>query len=373
MTALPALFADFLSNIRPTDQNRQDYKDGHETLRDYLHHNEMIHAYYVADFLQGSYRRSTAVKPIGDEKSDIDIVLVTNIDKSNTSPNDAMAKCKPFLNEHYEDQWTANDRSYKIEEGSVELDLVLTAAPSEVTQEALAPDGPFGSLSVEDALELQQTREAVEKLDFTAGVKSEEWKLDPLDIPDCRLEAWEKTHPLYTIAWTSDKNDRTNGHYVNVVKAIKWWRRTQVADPERPKGYPLEHIVGSCCPDGIESVAEGVTRTFETIRHKFEFHARTEQTPVLSDRGIPENNVLARIDGEDFVAFYDKAVDAGDVARQALDEEDPSASRKLWHSLFGEEFPEYGRNDGSDDGDEKASTQFRPSSETASVSNERFA
>lgn len=59
----------------------------------------------------------------------------------------------------------------------------------------------------------------------------------------------------------------TNGHYVNVVKAIKWWRRLNAAPPY-PKGYPLEHLIGISCPDGIASVAEGVVRTLEDIRDR---------------------------------------------------------------------------------------------------------
>ena len=49
---------------------------------------------------------------------------------------------------------------------------------------------------------------------------------------------------------------------MNVVKALKWWRLLD-RPGEYPKGYPLEHIIGACCPDGIASVAEGVARAFD--------------------------------------------------------------------------------------------------------------
>jgi hypothetical protein len=160
-------------------------------------------------------------------------------------------------------------------------------------------------------------------------------------------------------------------HYVNVVKTIKWWRRTQTSEPERPKGYPLEHIVGWCCPDDIESVAEGVTLTFEDIAQRFAPYAQNEETPSLEAWGLPGNDVLARIDGEDFSTFHENVVEAAGLARQALNEEDPSTSRDLWHSLLGDEFPPYGKDD---DGDgERQSAQFRSSSESTSVSDQRFA
>lgn len=372
MATLPSLFEQFLSDIRPTEKNKQDYKDGHETLRERLRENDAVSKYYVGDFLQGSYRRWTAVKPIGDEKSDVDIILVTNLDKNDHSPAEAMENCEPFLEEHYSGQWERKHRAYQIDEESVELDLVLTAAPSEAMQDAIGPDSSIGSLSVDAALDIGETEELLQGLGFEPGTKSDEWKVDPLDIPDRELEIWEETHPLYTIAWTIDKNDRTNKHYVNVVKTIKWWRRTQVSEPERPKGYPLEHIVGWCCPDDIGSVAEGVTLTFEDIAQRYAAHAQNEETPFLGARGLPDNNVLARIDGEVFAAFHNNVVEAAELARQALDEEDPSTSRDLWHSLLGDEFPPYGSDDDDSHG-EGQSAQFRSSSGSTSVSDQRFA
>jgi hypothetical protein len=216
MAALPSLFEQFLSDIRPTEENKADYKEGHEILRERLHEDETIGEHYVGDFLQGSYRRWTAVKPIGDEKSDVDIILATDLDRNEFTPAQAMEKCEPFLEEHYEGQWERKHRAYQINGASVELDLVLTAAPSETMQDAIGPEDSIGSLSADDALDMGQTEELFQDLGFEPGTKSDDWKIDPLNIPDRELEIWEQTHPLYTIAWTIDKNARTNKHYVNV-------------------------------------------------------------------------------------------------------------------------------------------------------------
>ncbi|MDB2276853.1 hypothetical protein PM022_20500, partial [Halorubrum ezzemoulense] len=134
---------------------------------------------------------------------------------------------------------------------------------------------------------------------------------------------WENTHPLATIAFTVNKNDITDGQYVNVVKAIKWWRRTKTPDVEGPTSYPLEHIVGQCCPHDIDSVAEGVTRTLEELTLQFKTEAMDEDTPVLPAHGLQqthENDVLKQMDGKDFAAFFDEAEDAAELARTALDE-----------------------------------------------------
>ena len=70
-----------------------------------------------------------------------------------------------------------------------------------------------------------------------------QWKSEPLLIPDREAEKWDKTHPLEQIRWTVEKNKNCNTHYINVVKALKWWRKTQYPDMKHPKSYPLEHLL----------------------------------------------------------------------------------------------------------------------------------
>jgi hypothetical protein len=130
-----------------------------------------------------------------------------------------------------------------------------------------------------------------------------EWKLRPLRIPDREAARWDDTHPLEQLQWAREKNARCNKHFLNVVKALKWWRRLN-PDPKHPKGYPVEHIIGDCCPDGIRSVAEGVTRTLEQIVERYEVDVLLGRTPVAPDRGVPGHNVLRRVSPSDFKAFY---------------------------------------------------------------------
>ena len=49
------------------------------------------------------------------------------------------------------------------------------------------------------------------------------------------------------------------------MKAIKWCVEKHT-EPKHPKGFPLERLIGECCPDGIESVAEGMMKTLEKTR-----------------------------------------------------------------------------------------------------------
>jgi hypothetical protein len=176
-----------------------------------------------------------------------------------------------------------------------------------------------------------------------AAQQEPEWKLAPLSIPDRDANTWETTHPLAQIKWTWEKNKHCNGHYVNVVKALKWWRRVKLSTLQYPKGYPVEHLIGQCCPYGITSVAEGVTRTLETIAWAYQSYALLKQTPpfFLSDHGAPDHNVFHRLSGEDFAEFHSAVCEAAVIARQALDEpDDVRASVETWQALFGRSFPD---------------------------------
>jgi len=369
MATLPSLFRTFLSDIRPQDEHQDAYKEGHETLRDRLQDDDNIEEFYVADFLQGSYRRWTALRPKEGEKSDVDIVLVTDL--QDYEAEDALEQCEPFLEEHYKDQWEPNDHSYEIQEEDVELDLVLTVAPSEAIQEVAKA---LGSLDIGTALSEDDLSTVAGALNMSVD-GDEQWKEEPLEVPDREANKWESTHPLATIAVTLDKNDSTDGHYVNVVKAIKWWRRTKIPEIDGPRSYPLERIIWECCPDDIDSVAEGVTRTFEQIERQFKSEAGNEDIPFLPAHGlpaIPEHNALKHIDGEAFAAFHNEVSDAAQLARAALEEEDKATSRDLWHELFGDEFPPYGTDGESGDGGEKAMT-LGSSSQVDDPSDHQFA
>lgn len=345
MAELAQRFRDFLTNIRLSDSQKEDIITAHRTLRRRLKNDSDLAYIFVETFLQGSYRRSTIVKPKLGKRSDVDVVVVTRIPRS-TDPSDAMALFAPFLDKYYRGKWKYQGRSIGISLSYAEMDLVITSAPSEETQEAMRSAAALTEKGIEDlddwrfnALWLDpDNRQSVgaESRMFKAA-SSDEWKIEALWIPDRDAEEWQETNPLEQIRWTFDKNKRTNTHFVNVVKAIKWWRR--VHHPEdRPKGYPLEHMVGDSCPDGITSVATGVTRALEEIVSKYEIEVLLGRTPRLQDRGTSQN-VMARITPEEFATFHCQAREAAAIAREALDSSDPESTEK-WQELFGNEFPD---------------------------------
>ena len=341
-------FNKFLQEIRPTKAMRDQLITGHKTLRERLKADEDLKPILVSDFLQGSYRRYTAVRPKRDNRSDVDIIVVTKLDEDEYTPKDALALFEPFLNKHYKGTWRRQGRSFGIEMSYVELDVVPTSAPAEQEYGILQSDAVTSDDNIVEARDWRLHRswralddrsrvDSAMLLDQAAG--EAEWRVQPLRIPDRGADRWDGTHPLEQIRWTRDKNSRCNGHFVNVVKCIKWWRLEHYSEPAHPKGFPLERLVGERCPDGIESVAEGVVKTLEAIVSSYAMLVLTNGRPTLSDYGVPSHDVLHRLSGEDFCAFYDQVKVSADLSRRAFDSEDRTESCYLWRELFGSKFP----------------------------------
>jgi hypothetical protein len=342
MGKLPSYFNDFLTEIRLTENQVDDLITGHTTLRDRLKEDEDLSKIIVSTFLQGSYRRATATRPKSGKRSDVDVVVVTNLDKESYTPEEAHDLFIPFLEEHYKNKYRIQGRSLGIELSYVDLDLVVTSAPSESQKELLEDESITTDYTIDDLTDWTLLKSRT----FPNDARSEsfmllekaaneaEWKTEPLFIPNRDAEKWEPTDPLAQIKWTWDKNKNCNKHYVNVVKALKWWRRVDDPEGNHPKSYPFEHLIGQCCPDGIDSVAVGVTLTLEAI-------VDTHPTkPVMPDHGVPEHDVFDRLSDEEYEGFYERVKEAAKIAREALDAETVYDSATAWRELFGNKFPE---------------------------------
>jgi hypothetical protein len=273
---------------------------------------------------------------------------VTNLDKETTAPIDALNEMASILKQYYNsEKCTVNGRSIGIELSYVDLDVVLTAAPTEVEKKTVKSLSVRSEESLEDVddwrlneywLPLDQRESAGAQSWLNKAAKEAEWKSEPLWIPDRDAQCWQPTDPLTQIQRTRDKNKLTKSYYINVVKALKWWKRVNHPEPKYPKGYPLEHIIFHCCPDDITSIADGITRTLEGIQTRFAWQAQIGQTPDLKDHGV-DQNVLHRIDPDDFYKFYQQTKEAAKLAREAFELLSAAESAEAWRRLLGSEFP----------------------------------
>ncbi len=347
MSDIPTYFAAFLEEIRLTPELRAECEEAHKDLRVKLHGDPVLSKIIVSSFLQGSYRRHTGVRPLTDgDHIDVDVVVVTNLDPRLWTPALVLEQLfKPFLDRHYPGQWSPSDRSIAItpDGGRASIDLVPTSAPSEIEQQIFRESDPGFRIEARgdigrESLTPASLREAIKKVTGT-----ESWQREPLMIPSRDLSRWMPTHPLAQIEWTEQKSGRTSGHFVNVVKAGKWWRKHH-ADGIYPKGYPLEHLIGANCPDWIDSVADGLTRTFESIRDTYRGEVLAGTVPYLRDHGV-DQDVFRRVTPEQFATFW-RLVDAAAVqARAALDADGVADSALLWRDLLGPDFPQPPKND----------------------------
>lgn len=342
MTTVRTAFEGFLKNIRLPEALANQCRDEHLRLRGLLLIDPDLRDIIVSTFLQGSYRRDTGTKPNGeDPHADVDVVVVTTLDPTRYTPDLVVARFTPFLEKNYPGQWERQDRSIKITPNGkdVTLDLVVTAAPSEIQQEFFESVDPTfkAARTGIKAPEPLNFREAFDRIAKSARL--EEWQREPLLIPDRELKQWQRTHPLEQIRWTQEKNDDTDGNYINVVRAVKWWRKEN-PDGKYPRGYPLEHLVGDTCPDRVGSVAEGVTLALEAMRDRYGIYVQTGTKPNLPDRGVPEHDVFKRITPEQFAIFWRLAETAAGKARAAMNAEGNANSMVLWRDLLGPEFPQ---------------------------------
>jgi hypothetical protein len=383
MATIPPYFTDYLASIRLTDTQTEECKTGHNTLRKQLHEDEDLAPIIVDSFLQGSYRRATAIRPSEDsKKSDVDVIVVTTLDRNQCTPREALEVFRPFLKKNYDGKYELQGRSWGIKLSYVELDLVPTSVPSEAVKDLIESASVTTNESIEEAkdwrLSLNWKSGAAgwpSKTSAISEAAEKQWEKEPLWIPDRDAQRWDETHPLAQIAATVAKNKACNTHFVNVVKCLKWWRVTQQPKPKYPKSYPLEHLLWLNCPDGVDSVAKGVVQAIESIRDQYQGYALMKQTPFIRDHGVPSHNVFGRVSGDDFAAFHALVTEAAQQARFAFDEEDTRKSAMLWRNLFGEKFPEPPPERSGDDdrGESPKSGGYTPRKDRSIIGGGRFA
>ena len=352
---LTGCFNDLLAKIRPPQDLLDECVKANTELREVLMSDPELKGIVVTAFLQGSYRRSTLIRPLKGSKVDVDVVLVTNIDPRVLSPAQVQELFCKVLDKYpqYRGNYQRQGRSIGLSRGRVNLDLVVTDAPSEALRSLVLSDAIGSTFSVEGYPEWALGR--------NPQSRGQDWKHEPLLIPDRDANRWEQTDPISQIEWTHDKNRRTNGHFVNVVKVFKWWW-AQHSSGKRgvPKGYLVERLVGLHCPDGIESVAEGFTIALEGIRDTFEADVRQGRTPFVPDVGIPSNNVFKRVRPEAFREFYGAVDRCAERARSAYDDPNPDSSALGWIAIFGTFFPSPSSGGGKGNGS-NSQTFERPS------------
>jgi hypothetical protein len=309
---LPSYFKDFLAEIEPSPSYKEDQQAGHKTLRKRLASDDDFSVVHVNTFLQGSYKRNTAIHP----GKDVDIVVVTSIDPDATTPAAANARLEKCLRKYY-DKVTPQNRSFCVTLSYVTMDVVLAT-----------------SRHLEEATAMLESMRHTDALENTTG-----WAGHPLLIPDRDLGQWVETDPKRQLEWTTALNGECGGYFVPLVKMVKWWRKEAYDKPKYPKGYVLERLVGECVDKTKRDHAEGFVELLTNVQVNYASYAKLGLVPHLSDPGVPTHNVAHRLSAEDFKAFIANIDAVLPIARAAIEEGDIEKSASLWRDIFGTKFP----------------------------------
>ena len=300
---LPSYFKEFLAEIEPSPSYKDDQKTGHLTLRKRLASDDQFGLIHVNTFLQGSYKRNTAIHP----GKDVDIVVVTSLDPDTVTPSDANAILGKCLRKYYE-KVEPQSRSFGVTLSYVSMDVVLA------TSRHIRVDASF-----------QKSLRGIDGFE-----QASEWTEHPLLIPDRDLGKWVETHPKRQLAWTTELNEECGGYFVPLVKMFKWWRSECYERPKNPKGYVLERLAGACVDRSQRDHAEGFLSLLRNLQTTYSGYPAARSVPHLPDPGVPSHNVAHRLSAEDFATFVEKVAQALPIARAAVDETDTKRSAELW-------------------------------------------
>lgn len=297
---LPTYFEKFVSNVQPTEERISAVADGHNTLRGHLQDDAEL-AYPVADsFLSGSYARKTAIDPI----KDADIILILELttlseDRREPRPRHVLENLRTAIDAFYDDVNLETQRR-SIQVLLPDVDVRMDVVP------AMAPDG-----------------------------KGEE-----LFVPDYEQNIWVPSKPIGHIEWTRIKNAESNGQFVRVVKALKWWRGRALTKAGGPKSFLLEVMAGhhlhtsDCLPVTF-------VRTARAMRDALAASYDRGEMPTVPDPSLADNDLAASCGWTrpQVKAFIDALRTLIDVAQRAIDAQTKEESIRLWQSVFGDPYP----------------------------------
>lgn len=289
-----ARFNEFLQDIEPSATTKSNASSAHQDLRNFLRTDPEFKGYHKADFLSGSYKRDTSIRPRKKEEQidrpDIDIIIVTNHQR-NDNPREVVDFLFRVLRKKYPNI-RRQTRSVGIQFHKADMDVV--------------PIIPNGNIYL---------------------------------IPDRSQEEWVDTNPSGHTDWTIQTNRQAGGRFKPLVKLMKWWRRHNRTISKKPKGFVIERITSECMDYCETYYGELFVKTLEGMVRAYSVDAIRGTVPWISDPGIPWKSVTDGMSAEAFIGFYNKIKAHAKLGREALNETDAEKATRLWREIFGERFP----------------------------------
>jgi hypothetical protein len=299
-------FLDFLAEIEPSDTTVSCCSSAHSTLRDKLASHETFKKVHIGTFLSGSYVRKTAIRPTtaGGElqRPDVDIIAETS-HKSTDQPKDVINQLHQALADGGYSSLRKNRRSVSVLLTTVDMDVV--------------PIIENGSSYL---------------------------------IPDTELGKWITTNPPGHTQWATERNQAAGCRFKPLVKLLKWWRRKNLADLRRPKGFILEAMVADQMCYSEQSYEELFAKLMRSFKASYQYIAETGGVPHLADPAVPGNNVFSAVTVSEFKQFYDMVCTHVTLIEAAQAESDEKEQLTKWRKVFGQAFPAAGGTRAANEG-----------------------
>lgn len=281
-------FKAFLHDIEPKKSTVDEIASAHKALRTYLENHEYYSQHCGDTYLTGSYAKHTSIRPVKDEDHrDVDIVVETDY-LTSENPADVISELRDVLYD--------SDRYKSAHLQTHSVGIALSKLDIDVVPLALEGERRF--------------------------------------IGDLDDSTWRETNPRGHIEWSSNTNARYDGHYVPVVKMMKWWRREHCPETRRwPKGITLEKIIADCFPGDSSIYEELMIGLFENIFESLSEELETGEVPVIIDPALSTNNLAESYSFEDFKSFIGGLEEALRILQ------DEGSNNDSWKMILGSRFP----------------------------------
>jgi len=290
-------FIDFLREIEPSTTTKGVCSSAHGSLRVSLAAHPTYRLIHDNTYLSGSYARDTALRPRTTNgvlrRPDVDIIVVTN-HKRTDAPTDVIKGLHRAVKSLGYDNVVSNRRSICVSLTGVEMDVV-----------PIIPNP---------------------------------WQSGGWLIADKSSQEWIPTNPMGHTDWATKINKKANGNFKPLVKLIKWWRRENLPNLRRPKGFILETMVAALMDYRETRFEELFVKLLESIVSEYAWNAMFGTVPSLADPSVDGNNVFSRVQPDEFKRFYEMAEKHAKLIRRAQKEPDSDKAHGMWQQVFGDRF-----------------------------------
>ncbi len=304
-------FSEFLRDIEPSATTKSNSVSAHSSVRDALFGDDEFGSHADRILLGGSYKRNTAIRPRQKngslDRPDVDLYAVVDVPLHETTPSDEVEALYAALNRARETLGIT-----KLKRNRVSLSVSMNKADLDV--------------SVLIRLLIERNKADLE------------W--DGLyRIGNRETGEWYRTDPEAHTSWSSEQNTRFSGRFKPMTKLVKWARRENPTRYKHPKSFAIEGFLAA----NLDETETHYGKLFHSYSAAFVdayvSNRLAGTCPWIEDPAVPGQNILARVGGDDFCAYYDKIEEHRDDAALALDEEDQDRATTYWRRIFGPRFP----------------------------------